>query len=168
MRNHIAIYPGTFDPITYGHIDVVQRATELFSRVVVLVARNSTKTPLFSDDERIAMIREVFRRERRVEVDGFDGLLVAYARRRKAKVIVRGLRAVSDFEYEFQMALTNRKLDSKLDTVFLVPHERYTYLNSTIVREVARLGGDVSGFVPPSVRKRLIAKLESRRTNANV
>jgi len=162
MRNHVAIYPGTFDPITYGHIDVVRRAMELFSRVVVLVARNSTKTPLFSDDERIAMIREVFRRERGVEVDGFDGLLVEYAKRRKAKVIVRGLRAVSDFEYEFQMALTNRKLAKTIDTVFLVPHERYTYLNSTIVREVARLGGDVSDFVPPTVRKRLIAKVGSR------
>lgn len=159
MRNHIAIYPGTFDPITYGHIDVVRRAMELFSRVVVLVARNSTKTPLFSGDERIAMIRDVFKKDRGVEVDAFDGLLVAYAKRRKAKVIVRGLRAVSDFEYEFQMALTNRKLANTIDTVFLVPHERYTYLNSTIVREVARLGGDVSDFVPPAVRKLLMAKL---------
>lgn len=155
----LAIYPGTFDPITYGHIDVVQRATRLFSRVIVLVARNSTKTPLFTDDERIAMIKEVFRGNRNVEVDGFHGLLVHYARRKKASVIIRGLRAVSDFEYEFQMALTNRKLAPTIDTVFLVPHEKYTYLNSTIVREVARLGGDVSDFVPAGVRRRLLAKI---------
>ncbi len=161
MNKKVAVYPGTFDPITYGHIDVVKRATQLFSRVIVLVARNSSKTPLFSDDERIAMIREVFRRTAGVEVDGFDGLLVEYARRRKATVVIRGLRAVSDFEYEFQMALTNRKLAPAIDTVFLVPHERYTYLNSSIVREVARLGGDVSDFVPENVRRRLLDKLRS-------
>ncbi len=157
--NHLAIYPGTFDPITYGHIDVVQRAARLFPRVIVLVARNSTKTPLFSDDERITMIKEIFREARNVEVDGFHGLLVHYARKKKASVVIRGLRAVSDFEYEFQMALTNRKLAPTIDTVFLVPHEKYTYLNSSVVREVARLGGDVSDFVPPGVRRRLMAKL---------
>ncbi len=158
MKERVALYPGTFDPITYGHIDVVRRATELFSRVVVLVARNSSKRPMFTEEERAAMIREVFRGNRRVEVDGFNGLLVDYARKRKASVIIRGLRAVSDFEYEFQMALTNRKLAPTIDTIFLVPHERYTYLNSTIVREVARLGGDVSDFVPPGVRRRLLAR----------
>ncbi len=158
MTQRIALYPGTFDPITYGHIDVIRRAAELFTRVVVLVARNSSKRPMFTDEERAAMIRAVFRHHRRVEVDSFNGLLVEYARRRKATVIIRGLRAVSDFEYEFQMALTNRKLAPTIDTVFLVPHEKYTYLNSTIVREVARLGGDVSGFVPPGVRRRLLAK----------
>jgi pantetheine-phosphate adenylyltransferase len=161
MRNHIAIYPGTFDPITYGHIDVVERATELFSKVIVLIARNTSKTPLFTDEERLSMIREVFRSRHDIEVDLFDGLLVDYAKRHKATVIVRGLRAMSDFEYEFQMALTNRKLDQTIDTIFLVPHEKYTYLNSTIVREVARLGGDVSDFVPRSVRRRLMAKLRS-------
>jgi pantetheine-phosphate adenylyltransferase len=159
MSNRIAIYPGTFDPITYGHMDVIQRATRLYSRVIVLVARNTSKTPLFSDDERIAMIREVFRGQKKVEVDGFSGLLVEYAKRKRATVIIRGLRAVSDFEFEFQMALTNRKLAPTIDTVFLVPHEKYTYLNSTIVREVARLGGDVSDFVPPGVRRRLLAKV---------
>ncbi len=159
MKTTIAIYPGTFDPITYGHIDVVERATEIFSKVVVLVARNTSKTPLFTGDERAAMIREVFRNRRTVEVDLFDGLLVDYARRHRATVIVRGLRAVSDFEYEFQMALTNRKLAKTIDTVFLVPHEKYTYLNSTIVREVARLGGDVSDFVPPGIRSRLLKKV---------
>jgi len=161
MKERIAIYPGTFDPITYGHIDVVRRAAHLFPRVIVLVALNSSKTPLFTDEERIGMIREIFRGKPQIEVDGFHGLLVDYAQRRKASVIIRGLRAVSDFEIEFQMALTNRKLAPKLDTVFLVPHEQYTYLNSTIVREVARLGGDVSDFVPPNVRRRLIEKLRS-------
>ncbi len=155
MNPPAAIYPGTFDPITYGHIDVVNRAIRLFPSVIVLVARNTSKAPMFSDDERIAMIRDVFRGNRRVSVDGFNGLLVDYARRAGAGVIIRGLRAVSDFEYEFQMALTNRKLARSVDTVFLVPDERFTYLNSTIVREVALLGGDVSDFVPPSVRRLL-------------
>lgn len=159
MDGRVAIYPGTFDPITYGHVDVVKRAAALFSRVIVLVARNTSKTPLFTDTERLDMVRQVFRRESRIEVDGFDGLLVEYARRKKAQVIVRGLRAVSDFEYEFQMALTNRKMSKTIDTVFLVPDERYTYLNSTIVREVARLGGDVSDFVPPVVLRQLLAKV---------
>jgi pantetheine-phosphate adenylyltransferase len=161
MKTETAIYPGTFDPITYGHIDVIERAVKMFKRVVVLVARNTTKSPLFSDDERIAMIKEVFKKNKNVDVDGFDGLLVEYAKRRGSTVIIRGLRAMSDFEYEFQMALTNRKLDGSIDTVFLVPHERYTYLNSTIVREVAMLGGDVSDFVPPSIRRHLTAKVKS-------
>ena len=162
MKQQIAIYPGTFDPITEGHIDVVRRATALFPRVIVLVAKNPSKQPLFSDGERMTMIREIFKGHRRVAVDAFDGLLVDYARRQKAGVIIRGLRAVSDFEYEFQMALTNRKLARTIDTVFLVPDERYTYLTSSIVREVARLGGDVSDFVPPGVRKRLIAAVSQR------
>lgn len=162
-KNILAIYPGTFDPITNGHIDVVQRATEMFSKVIVLVARNSTKSPMFNDKERVAMIKEIFHGNRRVSVDVFDRLLVDYARGKKATVLVRGLRAVSDFEFEFQMALTNRKLDPTIDTVFLMPHARYTYLNSSIVREVARLGGDVSAFVPSSVRRRLQEKLNSRR-----
>lgn len=165
MKTRSAIYPGTFDPITYGHIDVVERAVTIFDKVIVLVARNTTKKPLFTDDERIAMIREVFRKNRRVEVDGFDGLLVNYARRKGSSVIIRGLRAVSDFEYEFQMALTNRKLDRNIDTLFLVPGEQYTYLNSTIVREVALLGGDVSDFVPPNIQQHLKAKIESIKGN---
>jgi pantetheine-phosphate adenylyltransferase len=155
MKQQIAIYPGTFDPITFGHIDVVDRAAQLFPHLIILVARNTSKQPLFSDQERIAMVREAFRGRKGIEVEGFDGLLVDYARRRKASVLIRGLRAVSDFEYEFQMALTNRKLSSKLETIFLVPREQYTYLNSTIVREICRLGGDVSDFVPANVRRRL-------------
>jgi pantetheine-phosphate adenylyltransferase len=159
MKQRVAVYPGTFDPITYGHIDVVERAAELFSRVIVLVAQNTTKTPLFSDDERYAMIKQVFRRHRRIRVDAFSGLIVDYARRHKAGAIIRGLRAMSDFEFEFQMALTNRKLERTIDTVFLVPDEKYTYLNSGIVREVALLGGDVSDFVPPMVRRKLLSKI---------
>lgn len=161
MKRILAVYPGTFDPITYGHIDVVERAAQLFPHVVILVARNTAKAPLFTDDERIAMIREVFRKHRNIEVDGFDGLLVDYARRRKASVVVRGLRAVSDFEIEFQMALTNRKMAPELETIFLVPREQYSYLNSTIVREIARLGGNVADFVPAGVRRRLAAKFRA-------
>ncbi len=160
-KRPIAVYPGTFDPITNGHIDVVQRATELFPKVIVLVARNPAKTPLFTVEERVQMIKEIFRSNKRITVDVFDGLLVDYAREHRATVLVRGLRAVSDFEYEFQMALTNRKLDSGIDTVFLMPHARYTYLNSSIVREVARFGGDVSAFVPNNVRRRLLAKVKA-------
>ncbi len=163
MKPILAVYPGTFDPITYGHIDVVERAAQLFSKVVILVARNTSKAPLFTDDERIAMIKELFVDRPSVEVDTFDGLLVDYARHRKASVIVRGLRAVSDFEIEFQMALTNRKMSPELETIFLVPREQYSYLNSTIVREIARLGGNVSDFVPPVVRRRLKAKFRTRK-----
>jgi pantetheine-phosphate adenylyltransferase len=155
MKQPIAIYPGTFDPITFGHIDVVQRAAQLFPRLIILVAHNTSKQPLFTSAERIAMARETFRGRAGIAVDGFDGLLVDYVRKFKSPVLIRGLRAVSDFEYEFQMALTNRKLSSTLETIFLVPREQYTYLNSNIVREIARLGGDVSDFVPANVRRRL-------------
>ncbi len=166
MSKLTAVYPGTFDPITYGHIDVVRRAAAMFDRVIVLVARNASKAPMFTAEERLAMVRSLFRPQARVTVDCFDGLLVEYARTHGATVLVRGLRAVSDFEYEFQMALTNRKLARSIDTVFLVPDERYTYLNSSIVREVARLGGNVSGFVPPAVRRRLLARVrELEREN---
>ena len=159
MKPLTAIYPGTFDPITYGHIDVIQRAAAIFPRVIVLVGRNGSKEPLFTAEERLAMVQFVVRGLHGVSTDWFDGLLVSYARRHGASVLIRGLRAVSDFEYEFQMALTNRKLHRAVDTVFLVPDERYTYLNSSIVREVARLGGDIAGFVPPFVRRRLMQKM---------
>jgi pantetheine-phosphate adenylyltransferase len=162
----IAIYPGTFDPITYGHLDVIARAAELFDRVIVAVAENTAKRPLFSDEERVAMIRSAVAKHKNVSVESFEGLLVTYAKRRKASAIVRGLRAVSDFEYEFQMALTNRKLASGISTVFLMPHEKYTYLNSSIVREIALFGGDVRTFVPPQVRRLLLRKIASLKAGA--
>ena len=154
----IAIYPGTFDPVTNGHVDVAKRAAELFDKVIVCVAVNTLKEPLFTGAERVKMIREAVKDIKNIEVEEFQGLLVDYARKKNADAIVRGLRAVSDFEYEFQMALTNRKLCSDVDTVFLMPHENYTYLNSTIVREIARFGGDVTEFVPEHVKKELMTK----------
>lgn len=160
----IAIYPGTFDPITNGHIDVLERAIEIFDKVIVTVARNSSKSPLFTDDERVEMIRKVVKKYgKKVEVDSFRGLLVEYAKSKRAVAIVRGLRAISDFEYEFQMALMNRKLANEIFTVYLMPHERYTYLNSSIVREIASLGGDVSGFVPKEVAQMLLLKARSQK-----
>jgi pantetheine-phosphate adenylyltransferase len=153
-----AIYPGTFDPITNGHIDIIKRALKLFDKVIITVARNSAKDPLFSEQERLAMIKEAVRHLKGVEVDTFDGLLVSYAKRKKATAFVRGLRAISDFEYELQMALMNRKLNEDLVTVFLMPNEKYTYLNSSIVREIASHSGNVSKFVPPHVLRELKRK----------
>lgn len=157
----IAIYPGTFDPMTYGHLDVVKRAAEIFDKVIITVAYNAAKQPLFTTEERLAMIRQSVKTLKNVEVDSFRGLLVTYAKKKKATAIIRGLRAVSDFEYEFQMALMNRKLDTNITTVFLMPHEKYTYLNSSIVREIALLGGDYTEFVPPVVQKYLAKKIQS-------
>ncbi len=147
----IAVYPGSFDPVTNGHIDVLERALALFDRVIVTVARNSSKTPLFSTDERVELLRRAVEHLPGAEVDTFSGLIVDYARSKNAVALVRGLRAVSDFEYEFQMALMNRNLAGDIATVFLMPHERFTYLNSSIVRELARHHTDVSDFVPPVV-----------------
>lgn len=161
MPERTAIYPGSFDPITNGHIDIIKRAVTLFDRVIVAVARNIAKTPLFSEQERMQMIVDAFKDEPGVAVDSFSGLLVEYARSVQARAIIRGLRAVSDFEFELQMALVNRKLDEQLVTVFLMPHEKYTYLNSSIVKELARFGGDVSHFVPAFVHNQLLAKLRN-------
>lgn len=154
----LAIYPGTFDPITNGHLDIIQRSRSLFHSVIVAVTTNPAKAPLFTVDERIAMIRTSIAGLNNVAVEAFDGLLMSYAVRKKANVIVRGLRAISDFEYEFQMALMNHKLAENITTVFLMPNEKYTYLNSTIVKEVARFGGDVSAFVPSEVNRILMKK----------
>lgn len=146
-----AIYPGTFDPLTNGHLDLVQRATRLYDRVVVAVARNDYKQPLFTQAERLALVRQAVKPFAHVTVDAFDGLLVDYAERRGGQVVLRGLRAVSDFEFEFQLALMNRKLNERVETIFMMPKDVYTFLSSRIVKEIARLGGDVSGFVPPQV-----------------
>ena len=158
----VAVYPGSFDPITNGHLDIIQRAGKLFDRVIVAVARNSEKTPLFNVRERVALAKAAVAGLRNVTVDDFDGLLVRYARRKKASAVVRGLRAVSDFEFEFQLALMNRKLEGGVETIFLMPKTEYTFISSHLVREVAGLGGDVSAFVPRAVEKALKGKL--RRT----
>ncbi len=157
-KPRIAIYPGTFDPITFGHLDIIERAGELFDRVIVTILRNPDKAPAFSIEERKTLIKAAAEKYPFVEVDVFNGLSVEYARKRGAVALIRGLRAVSDFEYEFQMALVNRRLAKELVTVYLMPHEKYTYINSTIVREVAAFGGDVSKFVPEAVEKALKAK----------
>ncbi len=147
----IAIYPGTFDPVTNGHIDIVQRAVELFDEVWVTVAINPSKDPMFTSDQRIRLLEESLKHFSNVKVDKFSGLVVDHAREVGAKAIIRGLRAVSDFEYEFQMALMNRKLADEITTVFLMPNEKYTYLNSSLIRGLARFGADVSEFVPACV-----------------
>lgn len=152
------VYPGTFDPVTNGHIDIVYRATDLFDEVVVTVAQNPAKTCLFSIAERVEMLEESLKGIEGVIVDSFDGLVVDHAQEVGAIGIIRGLRAISDFEYEFQMALMNRKLDDNLRTIFLMPHEKYTYLNSTIIRNLAQFHGDVSDFVPKVVEKKLREK----------
>ena len=154
-----AIYPGSFDPITYGHLDVIDRATTIFDKVIVAITQNITKNPLFTVEERLYHIKEMTKEYDKVEVDEFSGLLVDYAVRKNARAIIRGLRAVSDFEYEFQMALMNRRLQEEIVTVFLMPNEKHTYLNSSIVQEIARLGGDVSNFVSPLVADQLRRKL---------
>ena len=156
-----AIYPGSFDPLTNGHLDVIQRATKLFDRVIVAIALNESKNPLFTLDERLALMKPAISRMRNVKADVFEGLLVEYAAKQKAQAIVRGLRAVSDFEFEFQMALMNRKLAKNIETIFMMPKETYTFISSRIVKEIARLGGDVSPFVPPHVVAALKKKLKS-------
>jgi pantetheine-phosphate adenylyltransferase len=155
-----AIYPGSFDPLTNGHLDVLERASKLFDRVIVAIARNESKSPLFSLDERLALMKPAIVPMKNVEADIFDGLLVEYAANQKAQAIVRGLRAVSDFEFEFQMALMNRKLAENIETIYMMPKESYTFISSRIVKEIARLGGDVSPFVPPHVVKALKRKLK--------
>lgn len=156
-----AIYPGTFDPVTLGHLDIIQRASELFDSIKVTIGINPAKTPLFSIDERVALLEGVLKDYENVTIDTYSGLVVEHARNSGAIAIIRGLRAVSDFEYEFQMALTNRKIAGDVNTVFLMPNEKYTYLNSTIVRSLAQFGGDVTDFVPPLVAEALRKKFSS-------
>lgn len=157
------IYPGTFDPVTYGHIDIVKRAIDLFDAVAVTVAINPSKEPLFTVKERVDMLKESLKEYDNVTVESFKGLVVDYAKKVNAIGIIRGLRAVSDFEYEFQMALMNRKLANNITTIFLMPHEKYTYLNSSIVRNLASLNSDVSDFVPPVVQKAFNKKFKNKK-----
>jgi pantetheine-phosphate adenylyltransferase len=154
----IAVYPGSFDPLTNGHVDIIRRGARLFDRIVVAVLVNEQKTPLFTTGERVAMVREEFAGEPTVAVETFDGLLVHFAEHQGASVIVRGLRAVSDFEYEFQMALMNRRLNGRVETVFMMPAAEYSYISSRLVKEVVMLGGSVEGLVPPAVERRLLDK----------
>lgn len=159
MKNILAIYPGSFDPVTNGHLDLIERGAKIFDRLVVSILRNLDKQPLFSVDERVEMLREVTRPWENVEIDVFSGLLVDYARLREANVILRGIRAVSDYEYELQMAMMNRKLNKDLETVFMMPAASYSFLSSSLVREIAHLGGSITGFVPPIVEERLRTKV---------
>jgi pantetheine-phosphate adenylyltransferase len=159
----IAIYPGSFDPITNGHLDVLKRAAALFDTVYIAVAHNLQKTPMFTTEERLDLIRGCTTDYKNVQMDSFDGLVVDYARKVGAEAIIRGLRAMSDFEYEFQMALMNRHLDDKIDTVFLMPHEDYTYLSSSVVRELVKFGGNVSAFVPANVLEALLNKIRRQQ-----
>jgi pantetheine-phosphate adenylyltransferase len=159
----LAIYPGSFDPLTNGHVDIIQRGSRLFDRIVVAILLNVEKAPLFTVAERVEIAREVFAGYPNVEVDTFDGLLVEYARRKGAGVIVRGLRAISDFEYEMQMALMNRHLNPDVETVFMMPAETYTYVSSRLVKEVVALGGSVTGLVPTLVEDRLREKKRGRK-----
>jgi pantetheine-phosphate adenylyltransferase len=159
MKPIVAIYPGSFDPVTNGHMDLIERGARVFHRLLVGVLRNAEKKALFELDERVEMLQEATRAWRNVEIGVFEGLLVDYARKKKARVILRGIRAVSDYEYEMQMAMMNRKLEPQMETVFMLPAEAYSYLSSSLVKEIARLGGSVKGLVPPGVEKRLRAKV---------
>ena len=159
MKQIVAIYPGSFDPLTNGHLDLISRSAKLAGRLVVAVLKNSQKQPLFAVEERVEMIRDVTRETMNVEVDAFDGLLVDYAARRGANVIVRGIRAISDYEAELRMALMNRRLRPETETIFLMAGEEFSYVSSRMIKEIFTLGGDVSSFVPPSVAERLHRKL---------
>ena len=159
MKTSVAIYPGSFDPVTNGHLDLIGRGEQMFDHLIVAVLSNVEKQPLFSVAERVDMLKEVTKKWDTVEVDVFEGLLVDYARKRGAGVILRGIRAVSDYEYELQMALMNRKLEPRLETVFMLPGESYSYLSARLVRQLAQFGGPLAGFVPPLVEQRLREKV---------
>lgn len=159
LKQRRALYPGSFDPVTYGHIDLIDRAQQLFDQVYVAVAVNDEKKPLFSLEERVKLLKLAVGNKKGVMIDTFDGLMVDYARSKKIGIIIRGLRATSDFDYEFQMALTNRLLAEDIDTMFLMPSEKHFYLSSRLIKEIARLRGDVSRFVPPFVKRALLKQL---------
>jgi len=158
MSGNIAVYPGTFDPITNGHLSIVNRALKIFDKLIIAILNNPQKEPLFSIEERIAMIKDVLRSKSNIEVDVFDGLLVDYVLKKKSNVILRGIRALSDFEYEFQMALMNRKLNRDVQSIFLMTDYKWFYISSTIIKEAASFNGDISGLVPPSVCEKLKEK----------
>lgn len=158
----IAVYPGSFDPVTHGHLDIILRGSRIFDKIIVLVSRNSKKSPLFTVEERLTLLREVTKEIENVEVDGFDGLLVEYMKQKNAEAIIKGLRAVSDFEYEMQMASINRKLNAEVETFFMMTNHKYSYLSSSIVKEVARYHGSVTGLVPEIVESALIHKYQSK------
>jgi pantetheine-phosphate adenylyltransferase len=157
----LAVYPGSFDPLTNGHVDIITRGAHLFDRIIVAVLVNADKSPMFSMAERVEVARAVFKDQANVEVDTFEGLLVDYVERRRAQVIVRGLRAIADFELEFQMALMNRRLNGKIETVFMMPAEQYTYISSRLIKEIFSLGGRVNGLVPDMVEDRLRRKVRT-------
>ena len=159
----IAIYPGSFDPVTYGHIDLIKRAREIFSEVIVAVAHNPHKKPLFSVKQRVAMLEIAAAEFKGIEICDFDGLVIDFARSRKSHILIRGLRMLSDFEYEFQMALTNRKIAQDVETIFLMPHESYSYISSKLLKEAASLGADLSSFVPDFVGEALNKRLHKVR-----
>lgn len=160
MKKNIAIYPGTFDPITNGHLDIIERASELFEKVIVTIALNPNKKPLFTEQERLDMITNVTGHLKNVEADSFTGLLVRYAAGKNANIIIRGLRAISDFEYEFQMSLTNKKLSPQINTIFMMPNEKYSYLNSSLVRELASYDANVKEFLPDYVFGKIKEKFQ--------
>jgi pantetheine-phosphate adenylyltransferase len=160
MKKITAIYAGSFDPVTFGHIDIIGRASELFEKLVVAIGANSLKKNIFSEQERFAMMKKACLKFKNVEVDTFSELIVKYAKKKNASVLIRGLRAVSDFDFEFQMYLMNKKMHPGLSTIFLMPDEKYVYLNSSLIREVARMKGDVSSFVPKFVEKKLKEKFK--------
>jgi len=162
MEN-VAVYPGSFDPITNGHVDIINRGLRIFEKIIVAVLENPKKKPLFSTKNRVAMINSIYKNEKNVEVKAFEGLLVEFAKKNNAKIVMRGLRAISDFEYEFQMALMNKKLDSKIETFFMVPSLKYSFLSSKLVKEVCMLGGSLSGLISPQIEKNIMEKFKKNK-----
>lgn len=156
----VAIYPGSFDPVTYGHLDIIKRALKIFDKVIVAIAHSTDKKPLFDVSERVVLLKRALKGVKRVEVDDFKGLVVDYVRKNKSNVVIRGLRMISDFEYEFQMALTNRKLSSSVETIFMMPSESFSYLSSKLIKEAASLGADLKAFVPRFVEKAIKRELQ--------